>query len=169
MIINNYRYLVREFPQIKHVFFDFDGVFTPNTVAVNERGEETALCNRADGIGLQKLLKTQMSFSIISSEKNPIVRERAKKLAIPVDFGVTNKLEFARVKMTGSDISMDHVAFMGNDDNDLELLKAVALSICPADSWPSVMETCDLVTQRQGGGGCVRELCDALYEIRRIK
>ena len=69
---------------IKAFFSDFDGVFTDNSVFIDENGKESVRCNRSDGIGINKLIKKKIYFCIISSEVVPIAQFRAKKLALIV-------------------------------------------------------------------------------------
>ena len=68
--------------RIRLVAFDFDGVFTDNMVYVMQDGAEAVRCNRGDGIGLQKLTKLGLETVIISTESNPVVSARARKLKI---------------------------------------------------------------------------------------
>ena len=63
MKLNNLKFVAAQFPKIEHLFFDFDGVFTPNTVIINEDGQEAVPCSRFDGLGLAKL--KSINFSII--------------------------------------------------------------------------------------------------------
>ena len=71
-----------EIEKIKVIFFDFDGVFTDNKVFVSENGQESVLCFRGDGIGLNELLKRGFDLYVISSEINPLVKKRCEKLKI---------------------------------------------------------------------------------------
>ena len=66
--------------KIKAIVFDFDGVFTNNRVIVSEDGKESVICNRSDGIGLEMLRSLGIPMTIISTEKNPVVAQRATKL-----------------------------------------------------------------------------------------
>ena len=68
-----------EFKNVKFVVFDFDGVFTNNSVYVSENGEETVKCNRSDGIGLARLKEVNVKFHIISTESNKVVSKEQKK------------------------------------------------------------------------------------------
>ena len=82
------------FNKVKAVVFDFDGVFTNNKVIVSEEGRESVICNRSDGIGIEKLRKLNIPMIIISTEQNPVVSMRADKLKLPVKHGVKNKKIF---------------------------------------------------------------------------
>ena len=169
MKLNNLRIVATHLPRIRHLFFDFDGVFTPNSVLIDENGREAALCSRLDGLGLIKLKSIDMSMSILSTETNPIVLHRAKKLGIHVNHEVKDKLAFAENFIRERDFDLSNIAFVGNDENDLGLLEKVGLSFAPQDGWPTVINVVDFVTDRAGGKGCVREICEFLFEIEKVK
>jgi 3-deoxy-D-manno-octulosonate 8-phosphate phosphatase (KDO 8-P phosphatase) len=150
--------------RVRFVAFDFDGVFTDNRVWVNERGEELLACSRSDGLGLRRLDEVGVRYLIVSMEQNPIVGARARKLRAECIQGVDDKLTVLRER-AGDDL--DDVAYVGNDINDADCLRAVGLPVVPADAWPEVMPLARLVLSRPGGSGCVRELCDAIWQAQR--
>ena len=150
--------------RIRFVFFDFDGVFTDNRVWVNERGEEMLAFSRSDGLGLRRLEAVGVQYLIVSMEQNPIVGARASKLRAECVQGVDDKLSVVRERAGDS---LDDVAFIGNDINDADCLRAVGLPVVPADAWDEVKPLARLVLSRPGGAGCVREFCDAVWEAKR--
>jgi len=150
--------------RVRFVCFDFDGVFTDNRVWVNERGEETLAFSRSDGLGLRRLDEVGVRYLIVSMERNPIVGARAQKLRAECVQGVDDKLSVVRERAGGS---LEDVAFVGNDVNDAECLRAVGLPVVPADAWPEVKPLARWVLSRPGGAGCVRELCDAVWQAKR--
>lgn len=150
---------------LRLVAFDFDGVFTDNTVSVSDRGVESVRCWRGDGIGLKKLEELNINAVVISSETNSVVDLRCQKLGISCLTGVEDKLKALRGYLITAH-SLDQVAFMGNDENDLECLQAVGLPIVPQDAHPAVMPFAEIITEADGGRGAVREVCDRIYEVR---
>ncbi len=150
--------------RVRFVAFDFDGVFTDNRVWVNERGEEMLAFSRSDGLGLRRLDEVGVGYLIVSMERNPIVGARAQKLRAECVQGVDDKLTLLHERV-GDDLS--DVAYVGNDINDADCLRAVGLPVVPADGWPEVQQLARLVLSRPGGNGCVRELCDAIWEAKR--
>ena len=100
------------------VAFDFDGVFTDNMVYVLQDGLEAVRCNRSDGIGLQKLKKLGVETVIISTESNPVVSARAQKLKIRCFQNCEDKRKTLESVARELGISLDEVAFVGNDIND---------------------------------------------------
>jgi len=151
--------------RVRLAIFDFDGVFTDNRVWVNERGEEMLAFTRSDGLGLRRLDAVGVRYLIVSTEPNPIVAARAAKLGAPCVHGVDDKL--AVVEERRGDVELDAVAYVGNDINDAECLRAVGLPVVPADAWPEVRSLARWVLSRPGGAGCVREFCDAVWAAQR--
>ncbi|MGD2100505.1 MAG: HAD hydrolase family protein [Desulfobacterales bacterium] len=149
--------------KVRLVAFDFDGVFTDNMVYVLQDGSEAVRCNRSDGIGLQKLKKLGIETVIISTEANPVVSARAQKLKIRCFQNCENKRRTLENLTAELGISLDQVAFVGNDINDHPCLACVGLPIVVQDAHPDVISLATYRTQEHGGHGAVREVCD-LFE-----
>jgi YrbI family 3-deoxy-D-manno-octulosonate 8-phosphate phosphatase len=145
---------------IRLVAFDFDGVFTDNLVYVFEDGREAVRCTRADGIGLRELERVAITPVILSSETNTVVAARARKLRVRCIHGVENKLEALTGLARELKLAFDQIAFVGNDANDAECLRAVALPIVVHDAHPSVLPLARYRTTARGGYGAVREVGD---------
>jgi 3-deoxy-D-manno-octulosonate 8-phosphate phosphatase (KDO 8-P phosphatase) len=153
--------------RVRMAIFDFDGVFTDNRVWVNERGEETLAFSRSDGLGLRRLDEVGVQYLIVSMERNPIVGARAQKLGVDCVQGVEDKLTILRERSAAAGVPLDEAAYVGNDINDADCLKAVGLPVVPADAWPEVKPLARWVLSRAGGAGCVREFCDAVWGAQR--
>ena len=153
--------------RVRFAVFDFDGVFTDNRVWVNERGEELVAFSRSDGLGLRRLDEVGVKYLIVSTEPNPIVGSRAVKLNADCVQGVDDKLAvlFERTEELG--VGLGDTAYLGNDVNDAECLRAVGCPVVPADAWPEVASLAKWVLSRAGGTGCVREFCDAVWKAQR--
>lgn len=149
------------------VAFDFDGVFTDNTVYVSEDGTESVRCWRSDGLGLRKLERLGIELVILSTEKNSVVRRRADKLGIECRHGLDDKLAALEALLRERGHALEQVAYVGNDINDRECLTHVGLPIVVADAHPDVRELGMLRTRTRGGRGAVREICDLFEEVRR--
>ena len=148
------------FKLIKAVVFDFDGVFTDNTVYIFEDGRESVVCNRADGIGIEILRKLKIPMKIISTEQNSVVIERAKKLNLSVINNVSNKRnELEKFsKLVG--VGVEYIAFVGNDINDEECMKNVGFPIAVNDAVEKIKMISKHVLSKNGGKGAVREFCE---------
>lgn len=157
------RFIEELIRKIRLVVFDFDGVFTDNTVYVLEDGHEAVRCFRGDGIGLQKLQRLGVDTLIISTETNPVVSARSRKLGIRCVQGCNDKCAALETSVQEMGLSLAQVAFVGNDINDLSCLTRVALPIVVRDAHPDVIPYALYQTKVCGGHGAVREICD-LFE-----
>jgi YrbI family 3-deoxy-D-manno-octulosonate 8-phosphate phosphatase len=164
--INDIEPLIR---RIRLVAFDFDGVFTDNMVYVFENGTEAVRCTRGDGIGLQKLRQIGIDTVIISTEANPVVSARARKLKIDCVQNCEDKRGVLEERIAKMGISLNQVAFVGNDINDLTCLTCVGLPIVVKDAHPEVIPVARYQTQNPGGHGAVREVCDLIAETLNKK
>ena len=153
--------------RVRLAVFDFDGVFTDNRVWVDEEGHETLAFSRSDGLGLRRLEEVGVRPLIVSMEQNSIVGARAQKLRVDCVQGVEDKLAVLREHTGDLGVALEDTAYIGNDINDAECLRAVGVPVVPADAWPEVMPLARWVLTRGGGTGCVREFCDAVWEAQR--
>lgn len=156
--------LAERMRQIRLVAFDFDGVFTDNMVYVFEDGAEAVRCSRGDGIGLRKLEKLGIEAVIVSSEPNPVVLARSRKLQIRCIHDCKDKAAAMDELARGMGISLAQTAFVGNDVNDLPALAVVGLPIVVHDAHPDV-QSIAYQTLRPGGYGAVREVCDLFAQV----
>jgi len=149
-------------PMLKLLVFDFDGVLTDNKVMITEEGKEAVVCDRADSWGLSLLKRKNVPMVICSTEKNPVVRKRAEKLNIEVIYGINDKLKTFKGFCEERSISLDNVAYVGNDLNDLEIMSRVGFPIAPAKSDPKVKKIARYIIPKDGGDGAVRHLADEI-------
>ena len=153
--------------EIELVVFDFDGVFTDNRVWTNEHGEESVACWRGDALGLRRLEDVGVDHFVLSMEVNAAVGARAQKIRAACIQGVDDKPPVLRDEAARRGISLERTAYVGNDVNDAGCLEIVGLPVVPADAWPDVVPLAELVLERRGGHGCVREFCDAVWNAKR--
>ena len=154
----------RKWPdRVDLLVLDFDGVLTDDRVWVLEDGREVVACHRGDGMGLSLLRRRGVEVVVLSTETNPVVSARCRKLNLACLQGLgDNKLAALRSLLEERAVEPDHVVYVGNDVNDLECLKAVGWAVAVADAHPDVLEAADSVLTKEGGRGAVRELCDRL-------
>ena len=153
--------------EIKLVVYDFDGVMTDNRVFVTQDGKEAVACNRGDGLGVNMIKGMPISQIILSTESNEVVQQRAKKLGIPAIHGADDKKKRLASYCLEKKINFKEVLYVGNDLNDLEVMKQVGLPVCPADAHVKIRELSSHVTKAGGGEGVVRELAEWLA-MKRI-
>jgi len=146
--------------KLELIVYDFDGVMTDNKVYVDQNGKEMVQVSRADGLGVSIIKKIGIEQIIISSEKNPVVIARAKKLKIFCINSVDDKKHILLEYCNKHNFSLQNVAYVGNDINDREVINCVGYSFCPADAHESIKEIVDCVLKKCGGNGVIRELSD---------
>ena len=147
---------------IKLVVFDFDGVMTDDTVYVDQSGTESVRCSRSDGMGIRLLREKGIPAVVLSSERNPVVMQRCKKLNLECIHGVLKKGETLANYLKENEIDPRSVVYVGNDVNDLPCFPLVGCAIVPSDAHDRVKNEADIVLTHKGGEGAVRELCDML-------
>ena len=152
-------------PQICLVGFDFDGVFTDNAVYVFEGSSEAVRCCRGDSIGLHKLTRLDIHAAIISTETNPVVSARSRKLGIHCVQGCGDKRTALEAIVRELDLYLSQVAFLGNDINDLPCLTCVGFPIVVLDAHPDVLVYAAYRTESSGGYDAVREVCDLFERV----
>lgn len=153
---------------LRLMVFDFDGVFTDNMVYVLEDGRELVRCSRSDGLGLRRLEAVGVESLILSTEANPVVAARSRKLAVDCISGCDDKGARLAALLRDRGIEAGEVGYVGNDINDLECLKMVGLPIVVRDAHPEVVELAVCQTNKAGGHGAVREVCDLIYGLRSL-
>jgi YrbI family 3-deoxy-D-manno-octulosonate 8-phosphate phosphatase len=159
--------LPQDLASIRFAVFDFDGVFSDNRVWTNDRGQESVACFRGDTMGLRRLDEVGVEYLIITSETNDAVAARARKMRVDCIKGIEDKLPVLHAEVERRGVSLDETAYLGNDVNDAECLGAVGLPVVPADAWVEVVPLAQWVLTRDGGRGCVREFCDAVWRAKR--
>lgn len=147
---------------IKAIVFDFDGVMTDDQVYITETGEEMVMASRSDGMGISALKNAGLKLLILSKERNPVVARRAEKLQIEVIQACDNKLEALTEWLSKNQLPLSQCAYVGNDINDLQCMKAVKLAIAPIDAHPQATQAAHWRLTRAGGKGAIRELSDAI-------
>jgi len=149
--------------------FDFDGVLTNNLVHLDESGKEWVTCSRADGLAFDVLHKLKKPVFILSTERNPVVTARAKKLKVPVIQGITNKVNALGSLSETKGFDLNRVLYVGNDLNDYGVMQICGYSACPADAHPRIKESAKVVLECNGGRGVVRELLEEVLELDFIE
>src|SRR5437667_9509037 len=159
--------LLRGLRRVKLLAMDVDGVLTDAGMYYSESGEELKKFNTRDGMGIKLLQRAGLITALITMEETKLVTRRAEKLAIPeVHQGVRDKLAVMREMVARHGLTLQQVAYIGDDVNDLEVLNAVGFSAAPADALPAVRNAVDYVCRQKGGEGAVREVADLILEAK---
>ncbi len=147
---------------VRLLVLDFDGVLTDNRVLVDQEGREAVWCHRGDGWGLARLKETGLEIQVLSTEQNPVVAARCRKLGLPCIQGCDDKLAALQRLAEARGLAAAQVAYVGNDVNDLACLRWVGLPIAVADAVAQVRAAAHLETTQAGGRGAVREVAEML-------
>lgn len=150
---------------IKLVITDIDGVWTDGGMYYNSNGVETKKFNTSDSAGVLFLKHNSIPLAIMTSENSVMVTNRAEKLQIKhVFLGVQDKLSCAKELCDKLGIGLNEVAFIGDDINDIKLLKSVAYSASPNNAPDYIKSEVDLVLKINGGNGAFRNFVEILLD-----
>lgn len=160
---------IKKAAQIKAIFFDVDGVLSDGRIIYDETGKEIKNFNVKDGYIISHLKKAGILVGIITGRDSKIVSNRAAELKL--DFchqGIVDKYSVFEKLIAFHKLKKKQVAYIGDDINDLVVLRACGLSACPADALDYVKSEVDIITSSKGGEGVVREISDLILASKGI-
>ncbi len=152
---------------IKLVIFDVDGVLTDGSLYFDNNGEEYKAFNAKDGHGLRMLQKAGIEIAIITGRKSKLVQYRAENLNLSPNLiyqGYSDKRIAFKDLLEKTNLSAQHIAYVGDDIIDLPVMMKVGLPIAVQDAHWFVIKHADWVSQQKGGHGAVREICEMLLD-----
>jgi len=148
---------------IKMLVLDVDGTLTDGKIYIGSHGEMMKAFNVKDGLGIVKLQTHEIVPVIITGRVSEIVEQRAKELGITeIHQGIKDKVEILRQIAHRYQYHLKELAYIGDDENDIEAMKLCGFVGCPADAADAVIAMADYVCKRNGGEGAVREFIDYL-------
>ena len=156
---------------IHTIVFDFDGVFTDNRVYVSDTGQESVVCDRADGLAFDMLRNFialnnwNLDYFILSKETNPVCHVRAKKLNIRCVNSIKSKEKYLTQYLEANKKDAEGLIFLGNDLNDLLSMQLSGYSVAPNDAHHIIRENATYVLESAGGHGFVREFIEKLLMV----
>lgn len=152
--------------KIKLVATDVDGVLTDCGMYYSESGDEMKKFNTYDGMAFQLLRENGIETAIITSENTDIVARRANKLKVNYVYqGIKDKLQIAREICEKLGITLEEMAYIGDDINDIELLKTVGVCACPTSAQEDVKLIKNIIVlDSVGGNGVLRELVNQILK-----
>jgi YrbI family 3-deoxy-D-manno-octulosonate 8-phosphate phosphatase len=152
--------------KIELVIFDFDGVVTDNRVWTDQDGREWVAASRSDSMRFGEMRAKGIELLILSSEPNPVVQARAKKIGVEAihGIGMQDKGRVMREVLERKKIRAENVVYVGNDLNDLPCFEIAGWSVAVADAYPKVLQAADYVLSKPGGRGAVREMCEIILK-----
>lgn len=148
---------------IKLAVFDIDGIMTDGRLYFTSLGDEIKAFNVKDGLGLKLLRDTGVEVAIITGRTSELVKRRANDLKIEkLVQGREDKKTALKELLQNEKLSPEQVAYMGDDLPDLAAIRYVGLGVTVADGLPLVKQHANLITEKNGGDGAVREFCEWL-------
>ncbi|HTR81885.1 MAG TPA: HAD-IIIA family hydrolase [Bacteroidota bacterium] len=160
--------LLARLKKIKMLATDVDGVLTDSGMYYSENGDELKKFNTRDGMGLVLLRMAGFKVAIVTSEDTKIVERRAAKLRITdLVQGTRDKVAALEVLMKRHSLQWEEIGYIGDDVNDLDVMKRVGFAAAPADATAQNKKAAHYVTKKRGGEGCVREICDMILALEK--
>lgn len=154
-----------DFSNIKLFFTDVDGCLTDGGMYYSENGDELKKFNTRDGKAFQLLREQGIKTGIVTSESVELNVRRAQKLKLDyVEIGCKNKLEKVQSIANEMGISMSEVAYVGDDINDVDVIKIVGFGCCPSDAVVEVKNVAKYITKTRGGEGVIREVVENCFQ-----
>jgi len=155
---------------IKLIVLDVDGCLTNGEIVYSSSGEEFKAFNVKDGLAIKSAKKLGISVAIITGRTSSIVERRAKELEVEYLFqGEKDKLACLQSIVAKMQISLKNVAALGDDLNDLKMLKSCGLSATPNDGSSFVASEVDLRLNSKGGEGAAREFIEYIFKINGVE
>lgn len=162
LIQNN---IYKKFQGIKLLVIDVDGTLTDGSIYYDDSGESTRKFHVHDGFGIKTLMNTGIECVILTAKRSKAVEHRALQLGIVELYqGIQDKAKALNQIVDKLNILTDSVAYIGDDINDLPALKLVGLPIAVANANTEVKQAAVYITNKQGGYGAVREVCDLIIQ-----
>lgn len=163
------RFSTESASSIRLLLTDVDGVLTDGGVYYGAEGEVMKRFDIRDGMGVVRLREAGIETGIITGERSPSVSRRAEKLKIErVILGCDDKRGALDAILAEGGYTIDQIAYIGDDVNDLEIMKALSLTAAPADALPQIRAIASHICTKQGGHGAFREFAEMIIETRGI-
>jgi len=164
--MKNDKYL-EKLQKINLVLTDVDGVLTDGGMYYSEKGEVLKKFNTRDGMGVELLLQNKIKTIFITGENSKITESRAKKVKVTqVLSGIKNKdAELIKICKKYS-VKPENIAYIGDDVNDISIMKKIGFSCAPLDSNEKVKKMVNYICSTKGGNGAFRELADLILSVK---
>lgn len=159
--------LLLELQQIRLLAMDVDGVLTDGSLNIGAEGELFKAFNAKDGMGISLAMRNGLEIALITGRRSEIIHRRAEELGITLLYeGVKDKALQLKQIAAERGISLDEIAYMGDDLNDLPAMVQAGISFAPADAAKDVLKAVNAVASCNGGRGVVREIIELILEAQ---
>ena len=152
--------------KIKLLLLDVDGVLTDGRVIIGNYGDELKKFDIKDGLGVVFMRRCGIRCAIITAQSSKIVKTRAKQLGIEKIYQNHYKIKSLKDIKKRFGVEEDEICFIGDDLIDIPILKRIGLAVSVPNSVPEVREVAHYVTEKTGGAGAVREVCDMILKAQ---
>mgnify|MGYP000941146292 FL=1 len=150
---------------IKLVLLDVDGTLTDGGIYRGNNGEELKRFNVKDGYAIVNAQKLGIEFGIITGRKSELVEIRSNELKIKYLYqGISEKTVILEEIMQKTGLKKEEIAYMGDDLNDILIMKQSGLTGAPKDATDEVIQIADFVSEKNGGSGAVREFVEHILK-----
>jgi 3-deoxy-D-manno-octulosonate 8-phosphate phosphatase (KDO 8-P phosphatase) len=159
--------LQQKLAAVRLLAMDVDGVLTDGGILLSGPADEQKRFHVQDGLGIQLAQNGGLVIAWISGRRSTIVERRARELGVEHLYqGVTNKAAPMAELLGLYTLKPDNIAYIGDDWNDLPAFHIAGVKCAPANAMPEIKGIADLITDRPGGGGAVREICDVILKAQ---
>jgi 3-deoxy-D-manno-octulosonate 8-phosphate phosphatase (KDO 8-P phosphatase) len=159
--------VVKAAKNIRLLLLDVDGVLTDGRLYYGNSGEELKAFNIQDGLGIKLLQQSGIRVGIITGRRSALLKRRAVELSLsPLIQGREDKWSALSELMESLDVSLEEIAFVGDDLPDLAVINRVGLGITPANGNAAVASQALWQTQKMGGDGAIREVAELILEAQ---
>lgn len=155
--------------KIKMLVFDVDGTLTDGAIYVGAQGELMKAFSVKDGLGINLAMQSGFKVALVTGRKSEILEKRAQELGVNAVYqGVSDKVAVLRDICKKYDISLEQVAFMGDDLNDLMAMQTVGLACTPCDAAQDVRAVAHYITKENGGKGAARSFIEYILKAQDV-
>jgi len=148
---------------VKIVLTDVDGTLTDGGMYYSSKGDMMKKFHVRDGMAVNILRRNGIFTVLVTKEKSDVVKKWAKKMNVrKIHQGIVNKEKILPRICKEYRVKPEQIVYIGDDINDISLMKAVGVSVAPADAWKKTRQVADIVTKATGGNGVLREVTDLI-------
>ena len=169
--LSNAQTLKNPLEHFKHIttfIFDVDGVMTDGTLQVTNAGDSLRTFHTRDGYAIRRAVEENLNIVVITGGRGNSIESRMKYLGVNQFFtGVGDKLPVFQRFIETHNLNLSEILYMGDDINDLTVMKKVGLACCPADACPEIKDICHYISPILGGKGCVRDVIEKVMKLQR--
>jgi 3-deoxy-D-manno-octulosonate 8-phosphate phosphatase (KDO 8-P phosphatase) len=160
-------HILEKAKDIRLVIFDVDGVLTDGGLFFGDDGQEYKMFNSRDGHGIRMLKHGGVEMAVLTGRQSEVVKHRMRDLGVSLVIqGQRDKLPAFKILQAETGISAEHMAYVGDDVVDLPVMRRVGFAVAVNDAHPLVIEHAHWVTQKAGGRGAGREVCELILKAQ---